>query len=333
LPTFSLSAQWGRLVGALACCALACLCRCSVGPNCQPLPSFNRLPARTAHTHAETAAPTSPLAPNRHLDPPPHVPACTHFPSASLISPQHTHPSCPRPFFKLTGAPPSRGLLRPNQPPAELARRPRSCSATARQSLTVVFTSPEVNFPTALPLLSPPFSLFRQLAADDRRYRYRAIVPRPLGQPQLPHAFFARMESPDPYMALAPCARPRKTVVLTRRTHSSASLLPLFVPLAWSLTGGPWIPHVSAAPNPFPRSVSPPGGLHPRVLPRRRALACPAPLSSGPGLTVAPPVRRWRPGTQSSARPSRWPVDPACQRHPSPRAHHTSSNPGRLFEI
>jgi hypothetical protein len=68
--TLSLSTQWGRLVGALARCALVRICRCSAGPTCQfPLPFFNRSPARTMHTHVETVAPMSPLAPNRHLDP------------------------------------------------------------------------------------------------------------------------------------------------------------------------------------------------------------------------------------------------------------------------
>jgi hypothetical protein len=124
-------------------------------------------------------------------------------------------------------------------------------------------------------------------------------------------------------MALAPCARPRKTAVLTRRTRPSASPLPppLFFPLVWSLTGGPWVPCISAAPNPFPCSMSLPGGLRPGVRSRRRARACPAPLTSGPGLTVAPPVRCWSPGTQPFAHPSHWPVDPACQRHPRPRAN------------
>jgi hypothetical protein len=182
--------------------------------------------------------------------------------------------------------------LRPNPPSVELGRRHRPCSATTRQSLTVVFTSPEVNFPAGLLLLSPMFSLFRQLAAGERWYRYRAVIPRPPGQPQLPCVFSARVESPTPAMTLAPCARPRKTTVLTRRTRPSASLLPPLFPLACSLIGGPWVPRVNAAPNLFPRSVSPPSGPRPRVCPRRRAHACHAPLTSGPDLAVAPPVRR-----------------------------------------
>jgi hypothetical protein len=42
-----------------------------------PLPSFKRSPAWTTRTHAETAMPTSPLEPNRRLDPllkSPHAP-------------------------------------------------------------------------------------------------------------------------------------------------------------------------------------------------------------------------------------------------------------------
>jgi hypothetical protein len=217
-------------------------------PLLQPLARADRVHARRdPHAH---------VAPNAKLSsrPPPQVPTRTHFPSASFISPLHTHSSCARPFFKLVGAPPSPGFLRPNPPPVELDRRPRPCSATARQSLVVVFASPKVNFPTGLLLLSPSFSLFRQLAADDLRYRYRAVIPRPLGQPQLPRAFFAHVESPAPAMELAPCVRPRKTAVLTRRTHPPASLLPpLLSPRVavdrWTL--GPTLPHVSAVPNPF----------------------------------------------------------------------------------
>jgi hypothetical protein len=135
-----------------------------------PLPSFNRSPARTVHTHDKTATPTSPPSAKPSSRPPPQVPARTHFPSASFNSPLHTHPSCTCPFFKLVGAPSSLGLLRPNPPPAELVHCPRLCSTTAKQSLAVNFASPEVNFPAGLLLLSPPFSMFHQLATDDRRY-------------------------------------------------------------------------------------------------------------------------------------------------------------------
>jgi hypothetical protein len=186
------------------------------------LPSFNRSPARTVRTNTEIAAPTSPPSAKLPSRPPPQLPAHTHFSSGSFISPLHTHPSCACPFFKLVGAPPSTGLLRPNPPLAELDHHPQPCSATARHNLAVVLASPEVNFLAGL-LLSPLFYMFHQLAAGDRRYWNRAVVSRPPGQPQLPHAFFAHVELPAPATALAPCARPRKTAVLTRRTHLSAS--------------------------------------------------------------------------------------------------------------
>jgi hypothetical protein len=59
---------------------------------------------------------------------------------------------------------------------------------------------PEVNFPTELSFLSPPFSLSRRLVAGDRRYWYRAVELRPPGQPQPPRAFFAHAEPPAPAM-------------------------------------------------------------------------------------------------------------------------------------
>jgi hypothetical protein len=89
-----------------------------------PLPSFNRPPMWTARTHAETAALTSPPSAKPTSQPPPQVPACTHFPPASFTLHLRTHLSCVHPFFKLAGAPLSPGLLHPNPPPAELARRP-----------------------------------------------------------------------------------------------------------------------------------------------------------------------------------------------------------------
>jgi hypothetical protein len=83
---FSLSAQRGRLVGALARHVLACLCRCSVGPAFQSL-----FPPSTALVRGPRArTPRSPRprrhpAPNRHPDPlskSPHTPISpcfTHF--------------------------------------------------------------------------------------------------------------------------------------------------------------------------------------------------------------------------------------------------------------
>jgi hypothetical protein len=203
------------------------------------LPSFNRSLAWTTRTHAEIAAPTLPPSAKPASRSPPQVPAHPHLPPASLISRLHTHPSCAHLFFKLAEASPSPGLLRPNPPPAERDHRPQPCFATVKHSLAIVLAPPKVNFPVGPLFLPPLFSLFHRLAAGDRRYRYRAVVPRPPDQLQPPHALFSRVESPALAMALASCARPRKTAVLTRRTRPSASPLSTFVPLVWSLTGGP----------------------------------------------------------------------------------------------
>src|SRR5689334_1971414 len=103
-------------------------------------------------------------------------------------------------YFVIKGQISSSG---PISSPVELDRHPRSCSATITPSLALVPAPPEVNFPAGLSLLSPPFPLFRQLVAGDRRFRSHAVEPSPLGQPQPPHALFARAESPAPAMALA----------------------------------------------------------------------------------------------------------------------------------
>jgi hypothetical protein len=223
-----------------------------------PSPSFNRSP--------RSPRPRRHPAPNRHPDPlykSPHTP----LPPASLISPLPTHLSCARRFFKPAGASSSLGPLRPNLSSVELDRRPRSCSATVTPSPVLIPTPPEVNLTAALPLLSPPFPLFRQLVANDRQFRSRAVEPSPPGQPLPPRALFARAKSLAPAMALVPCALPRYTAVLTRRTRPSASpfLSPLLV-TAWRA------PSVSTRP-------------------RYRACVCPPPLTSGPDLPAAPFVK------------------------------------------
>jgi hypothetical protein len=224
--------MWVHLVDALARCALARLCRCFAGPACQSLspPSTARSRGPRART-PRSLRPRCLPAPNRHPDP---LLKSPHTPTSPL-----THPSCAHLFFKLAEASPSPGLLRPNPPPAERDHRPQPCFATVKHSLAIVLAPPKVNFPVGPLFLPPLFSLFHRLAAGDRRYRYRAVVPRPPDQLQPPHALFSRVESPALAMALASCARPRKTAVLTRRTRPSASPLSTFVPLVWSLTGGP----------------------------------------------------------------------------------------------
>jgi hypothetical protein len=114
-----------------SCCSVGSPCRCfgpssartsvplSRGPH-SPVPSPLLQPLTCAdHTHAcrdrrahvatqlQTGNPTPSTSP--HTPPPP---------PASHISPLPTHPSCAHPFFKLAGASPSPGLLRPNPPPS-----------------------------------------------------------------------------------------------------------------------------------------------------------------------------------------------------------------------
>jgi hypothetical protein len=143
--------------------------------------------------------------------------------------------------------------LRPNPPPAELVRHPRPCSATARQSLNVDFASPEVNFPVVLLLLSPPFSLFCQLAAGDRRYQYRVVVPRPPGATATATCLL-RPRGVAGSGHGARVARTTKEDDDPDKEYLPISLtsFPLFFPLTWPLTGGPWVPRFSAASNPFP---------------------------------------------------------------------------------
>jgi hypothetical protein len=161
-------------------------------------------------------------------------------PPASLISPLHAHSSYAHPFFKLVGASPSPGVLRPNPPPVELDHRPRPCFATVKHNLAIVPAPPKVIFPTRPPFLSPLFSLSHRLVAGDRWCWYRAVKPRP----------------PQP-IATAPCLlRPRGVAGSGHGAHvmratkedgspnkedPPVSLPPFrfFVPLAWSLTGGP----------------------------------------------------------------------------------------------
>jgi hypothetical protein len=173
----------------------------SLSPLLQPLARVRAHRDRRAHVASRCQTNTST---------PSSSPRTPSLPPASLISPLHTHPSCARPFFKLAGASPSLGLQRLNPPPAELSHRPRPRSTIIRHSLVVVLAPPKVNFPTGPLFLSPSFSLFHQLVADDHWYRYCTVVPRPLGQPQLPHDFFTRTESPAPAMELTLCARPRR---------------------------------------------------------------------------------------------------------------------------
>jgi hypothetical protein len=72
-------------------------------------------------------------------------------------------------------------------------------------------------------------------------------------------------------------------------------------------------------------SESPPGGPRPsaHIRARTRACACPAPLTSGPVLIVAPLVRQQRPGIPSLTpcpAQAAGPWDPRV-RHPRPRTH------------
>jgi hypothetical protein len=113
----------------------------SPSPLPQPLTCADRAHARRdryAHVTSQRQNDiTTPSSSPRTPPPPP----------ASLISPLHTHLSCTHPFFKLAGASPSPGLLRPNPPPVELGHHPRPCFATIRHNLAIVLAPPKVNFP------------------------------------------------------------------------------------------------------------------------------------------------------------------------------------------
>jgi hypothetical protein len=114
----TLSALW-PVVCSRVCAAVSRASLASpFSPLLQPLASADHTHARRdcrAHvaTQLQIGTPTPSTSP-RTAPPPP----------ASLISPLPTHLSCPRPFFKLTEASPSPGLLCPNPPPVELGRRP-----------------------------------------------------------------------------------------------------------------------------------------------------------------------------------------------------------------
>jgi hypothetical protein len=204
LPFLPLAVQWGRPVGASAYYALTRLCRYPVGPACQSL-----RPPSTARLHGPRAStPRCHLALNRHPDPlykSPHTPlppCLAHFTSA------HS-PKLRAPVLQARRSFPVARPSASDSSPVELARRPRSCSATVTPSLSLVPAPPEVNLFAGPSLLSPPSSLFCRLVTGDRRYRFRTVESRPPCQPRPPHAFFAHAESPAPAMALAPCALPR----------------------------------------------------------------------------------------------------------------------------
>jgi hypothetical protein len=186
-PTLSHSAQWGHLVGALARCALARLCRSSVGPACQSL-----LPPSTARPRgprARTPRPPRPRrlpTPNRRLDP---LVKSLHAPTSPLL---HSFRPC-----TLTRAACTRFSSLPELPHREASYvriHPQQSSTAVpdRAPLSPVFSVPSISRPTKTP-----------------------------SKPQLPHAFFARLELPAPAMALVS----RMTAVPTRRTRPPTSLL------------------------------------------------------------------------------------------------------------
>jgi hypothetical protein len=120
-------------------------------------------------THTEIVVPT--LPPNAK---PPSRPLLKslHTPASPL---RHSFRPCT--LTRVAQARSSSSLELPRK--ASCARiRPQQSSATARHSLAVILASPEVKFRAEL-LLSPLFSLFHQLAAGNRWYRYHAVVPRP----------------------------------------------------------------------------------------------------------------------------------------------------------
>jgi hypothetical protein len=159
---FSFSAQWGRLVGALARRVLARLCRCSAGPTCQFLspPSTARLRgphARTPRSPRLCRHPTPNLHPNplftsSHT---PTSPCLTHFaPARSLelrapvLQAHRSFPVARRPAPEsATGRarPPSQTVLRHHQAQPRHRSRPTQGDFTRRTSFSL---SPVFSFPS-----------------------------------------------------------------------------------------------------------------------------------------------------------------------------------------
>jgi hypothetical protein len=187
-------------------------------------------------------------APNRHSNPlfkSPHTPTSpclTHF--APAHSPELRAPVLlARQSFPVARPPAPESAAGRARPPSPTMLRHYQAQPWPRSRPTQGEFSRRTFFS-----LSPVFSV----PSISRRYRYHAVEPRPPGQLQPPRAFFARMESPAPAMALLPCARPSKTAILTRRTRPSVSPIPLLRPprvVADRWTLGP-TPQHSAYPFP-----------------------------------------------------------------------------------
>jgi hypothetical protein len=93
LPFLPLAVRWGRPIGASARYALACLCRCPVGPAhqslpllLQPLACADRTHARRdRHTHVATQLQTGTLTPSTSPRTPHFPPRLAHFTSAHSL--------------------------------------------------------------------------------------------------------------------------------------------------------------------------------------------------------------------------------------------------------
>jgi hypothetical protein len=211
----------------------------SRGPNSLvPSPSFNRSPTRTVRTHAEIVARTSPPISKPAPRPPLQVPAHPHLPCLAHFASAHS-PKLRAPTFQARRSFP----VARSPEPESAAGRARPPSATVlrhRQAQPRHHSRPtRGEFPRrAFFSPPPPFSLSRRLVAGDRRYRYRAVEPRPPGQPQPPRAFFARAELPG-------------------SGHGARAVL------ATKVDGGPNKEEPPVSLPLFPRSVSLPGGPRP----------------------------------------------------------------------
>jgi hypothetical protein len=147
-----------------------------------------------------------------------------------------------------------------------------------------------VNFLVRVPFLSRPFSLLRRLVVGDHQHRHHAVVPRSLGQP--PRALLLPREiTGSGHGARTECEAKEDGNPDKGDPPAVSQPQPLSSPLTRSLTSGPRVPHVSIVPTLFPLIGSPRGEPHPLERACTRACTCPMPLTSGPGATVAPPVR------------------------------------------
>jgi hypothetical protein len=324
----------------LAHYALARLCRCPKGPACQSLspPSTIRSHRPRART-AETATPASPPSTKPSSRPPLQVHARINFPCLIHFAPTHS----PELRTAVLQACRSSPIARPPAPESAPSKV-RSASLTVlRHRQTKLYRRLRLTrgeFPRRTsPSLSPVFSVPSIICRWSPVTTPHSHTKTPPPNRNCPVPSFARVESSALAMALALSVRPRKTIATIRGpAHQPHSVSHSTFPSRRHWPVDPLIPCVSTACSIRPalcHTVAPPSGPRPPMRTRHRAHVCPALLTSGPDLAMARPVRRQRPGTQSFAHRSRWPMGPSCQASAPAhlRARPASSNHGHRSEI